>query len=335
MKVWVGTMMIAMAVATSVAQSRPTSYFQFTTDDFWLNLHHYLYVLGRARSGAPDAREPAVASAPDDEKQGLALLTDDERNAWSAAVETYSKGLSQQPSMFQNPLARITLSLAKTGDVPEFPVSTLGASERGTLESAAPAYRKAWWARHRARNERYIADLQRALDTDGPAIVAFLSRVYGLDWPRQYPSHVVVYAMWAGAFSYTGRLLILSSNRYPQNEKWYPLETAFHESMHQWDDRVAVLLRSQAEARGVIVPSDLSHALIFFTVGEAVRRLHPEHVPVVDALEVWEKNLSGARVPAKRLLPALQSIWKPYLDGRGTRDEAIGGMVAAAAAVTP
>jgi hypothetical protein len=336
MKAWLGFVMLAMTMANPRAQTAPTSYFEFTTNDFWLNLHHYLYVLGRAHSGLPDATEPAVASAPDDEKRGLALLSDDERQVWSAVVDSYAKGLSQQPSMFQNPLATMTISLGKTGDVPSFPVSTWKTSDRETLERAAPLYRKAWWPRHREMNARYIAELQRTIDRDGHAIAEFLSRVYQLEWPnRPYPTHVVAYAIWQGAFSYTGRLMILSSNSYPQNEKCYPLESVFHESMHQWDDRVGALLRTQAAARGVSVPQDLSHALIFYTIGDAVRRVHPEHVPVVDALEIWEKPLSGARVPAKRLQPILQEIWKPYLDGRGTRDEALGSLVAAAAAATP
>ena len=336
MKAWLGFVMLAMTMANPSAQARPTSYFEFSTNDFWLNLHHYLYILGRAHNGVPDSMQPAVASAPDDEKRGLALLTDDERQAWSAVVESYAKGLSQQPSMLQNPLATMTISLGKTGDVPSFPVSTWKASDRETLERAAPLYRKAWWPRHREMNARYIAELQRTIDRDGHAIAEFLSRVYQLEWPnRPYPTHVVVYAIWQGAFSYTGRLMILSSNSYPQNEHWYPLESVFHESMHQWDDRVGALLRTQAAARGVSVPQDLSHALISYTVGEAVRRVHPEHVPVVDALEIWEKLLSGARVPAKRLQPILQEIWKPYLDGRGTRDDALGAVVAAAAAATP
>lgn len=91
--------------------------------------------------------QPAVASAPDDEKQGLALLTSDERKAWDEAVGTYTRGLSGQTSMFSAPLAPMTISLSKTGDVQRFPVAT-----------------------------------------------------------------------WAGAFSYTGRLMILSSNAYAQND---------------------------------------------------------------------------------------------------------------------
>src|SRR5438045_8809939 len=107
--------LVASTAASQGAQSRPVEHFAFTTNDFWLNLHHYLYVLGRAHSGAPDATQPAVASAPDDEKQGLVLLTNEERQSWTNVVDAYASGLSRGSSFFQAPLASMTISLSKTG----------------------------------------------------------------------------------------------------------------------------------------------------------------------------------------------------------------------------
>jgi hypothetical protein len=43
--------------------SRSTQLFAFRAG-FWLNLHHFLYVLGRARNGAPDSSRAAVVKAP-------------------------------------------------------------------------------------------------------------------------------------------------------------------------------------------------------------------------------------------------------------------------------
>src|SRR4051812_14191138 len=134
-------LLLAWLFTPAFAQTR-TAYFEFTVDDFWLNLHHYLYVLGRAHNNAPDAKEPAVRSAPDDEKQGLALLTDEERQQWAGAVDSYARGISQQTSFFQRPLATMTIGLAKTGDVAAFPVATFSAADRELLERAAPLYRK-------------------------------------------------------------------------------------------------------------------------------------------------------------------------------------------------
>src|SRR5437773_1229571 len=141
----IGALLVAVSTcwaAGPAAQSQASSLFAFTTNDFWLNLHHYLYVLGRAHRRMPDATQLAVAGA--------------------------------------------------------------------------------------------------------------LTRIYQLSWPeRPYPTHVVAYANWQGAFSFTGRLMVLSSNNNPFNDRWYPLESVFHEAMHQWDDRVSQALQAQATRQGV------------------------------------------------------------------------------------
>jgi uncharacterized protein (DUF2236 family) len=68
------------------------------------------------------------------------------------------------------------------------------------------------------------------------------------------------------------------------------------------------------------VPEGLSHGLIFFTAGEAVRRIYSEHVPYAYKFGVWQRRSTRER-------EALEEIWKPYLAGRGTRDEAIAELV--------
>jgi hypothetical protein len=331
----IGVLLIAVltwCAARPAAQLHASSLFAFTTNDFWLNLHHYLYVLGRAHGRMRDATQPGVAGAPDDERQGLLLLADEERNVWDAAVTAYANSLSRQSSVFQPPLAPITINLASTGDVIGFPVISFDSSARETLERAAAVYRKAWWPRHRAMNDQYVARLQQQIEGDGPAIVDALTRIYQLPWPEHpYPTHVVAYANWQGAFSFTGRLMVLSSNDHSLNDRWYPLEIVFHEAMHQWDDRVSQALQAQATRQDVTLAQDLSHALIFFTVGYVLQRLHSDHEPMIDAANLWRGTLSGGRVPVGRLRSALQETWKPYIDGRGTRDDAFAAMVAAAA----
>jgi hypothetical protein len=225
----------------------------------------------------------------------------------------------------------MTINLANTGDVTGFPVASFDAAARDVLEKAATAYRKGWWDRHRAMNEQYLARLEQQIERDGPAIVQALTRIYQLSWPeRPYPTHVVAYANWQGAFSFTGRLMVLSSNDNSLNDRWYPLEGVFHEAMHQWDDRIEQALQAQATRQGVTVAQDLSHVLIFFTVGFVVQRLHPDHKPMLDAANLWRGTLSGARAPVERLRSAIEETWKPYIEGRGTRDDAFAAMVAAA-----
>jgi len=54
-----------------------------------------------------------------------------------------------------------------------------------------------------------------------------------------------------------------------------------------------------------------------------VRQVEPSHVPLVDALGIWKFYSSGAPGPMIRLKAPLEDAWKPYLGGRGTRDEAL------------
>src|SRR6185295_7950028 len=68
--------------------------FIFHSDEFWLNLHHFLYVLGRAENKTRDSSRSAVANAPKDQEHGLAKLTESERSIWREAVAFYAKDLS-------------------------------------------------------------------------------------------------------------------------------------------------------------------------------------------------------------------------------------------------
>ena len=67
-----------------------TPIFRFETDGFWLNLHHFLYVLGRVEAKMPDIKREAVAGAPADEAEGLKALSEADRQAWREAVSVYA-----------------------------------------------------------------------------------------------------------------------------------------------------------------------------------------------------------------------------------------------------
>src|SRR5262245_20491709 len=128
----VSVLVVAVATCWAAAPRAQSSLFAFTTNDFWLNLHHYLYVLGRAHGRMPDATQPAVASALDDERLGLVPLTDEERSVWDASAAAYANGLSRQSSVFQAPLAPMTINLANTGDMIEFPATSFDSAARDT-----------------------------------------------------------------------------------------------------------------------------------------------------------------------------------------------------------
>jgi len=302
-----------------VAQS--TAIFNFHPDDFWLNLHKFLYVLGRAQNRAADAERAPVADASSDSDRALALLTKDERDAWTEAISAYARGLSRQDPTRDTALALLEGRLADAGESPTLNTGVDDAV-RIVLERAAPIYRKAWWASHRASNHAWIAATDQLIATHGPTVLAFIQGAYGLPWPTQgYPVHIVTYASWAGAYSTDGNLLVVSSNARAGTTGWAGLETVFHESIHQWDEPIEAILNADARAIGKRLPRNLSHAIVFFTAGEAVRRVAPPgYVPLADATGAWSRGMNG-------LKDALEATWLPYLNGRGTRDEALAALV--------
>src|SRR5579871_1687381 len=63
---------------------------------FWLNLHHFLYVLGRAKNNVPDSQRGAVIAAITD---GAPLQT------LTASVDIYSRDASTKDAVFDRPFA--------------------------------------------------------------------------------------------------------------------------------------------------------------------------------------------------------------------------------------
>jgi len=92
-----GAAVLLLAVLAAPAQPQPgppeTSagkpLFAFRST-LWVNLHHFLYVLGRARNDTRDSRRAAVVNAPAD-TQGFESLSAAERETWERAVAYYQK----------------------------------------------------------------------------------------------------------------------------------------------------------------------------------------------------------------------------------------------------
>ena len=305
-------------VVPAAKPSKPI--FVFHTNEFWLNLHHFLYVLGRAQNKTSDASREAVIGAPSDQEKGLAALNASERNIWNEAVSAYASDISKKDLIFDDHLSKLTKALAQAGDARSLETAGIDTSTAAILQRAAPVYRKAWWSNHQSANKAWVSAMQRYVDQHGPTVLKFITRAYQFTWPEAgYAVHLSAFANWAGAYSTEVGVLVISSlnegNRGP-----YGLETLFHESMHQWDTQVFELLRTHARANNKLVPRSLSHALIFFTAGEAVRRVIAGHVPYAEKFGVWQRGMMQFKSP-------IEQTWKPYLDGKGTRDEALAELI--------
>lgn len=322
---WLVILAIGFASAATLGQGQPPARLFVFDDPFWLNLHHYLYVLGRAHAGLPDSRRRAVAAAPADQAEGLKALDEGEQRAWQAAVAAYSKGPSTRDAIFDGDMVAMGRTLVAAGDKTALDSTGLSAQVVDTLRRAAPLYRKAWWPSHERANQALITRLGSELTKYGTPIHAYILRAYREKWPAEgYPVNVAAYANWAGAFSTSAGVLVVASLDPAAGEGLKGLEGVFHEAMHQWDDAIFSALSTEARRQHTTVPDALSHAMIFFTAGEAVRSVEPSHVPYAETEGVWARGMGN-------LQRALDAAWKPYLDGHGTREEAISALVKATA----
>jgi hypothetical protein len=322
---------ILLILATSVTMSlgcerawaqspAPKTIFIFHTDEFWLNLHHFLYVLARAENKERDASREAVSRAPADQERGLAKLNAKEQETWHKAVAWYATGPAKKDIVFDDPLPTITNALVSVGDAKSLSGSRIDLAFVTILESVGPIYRKAWWKQHHDANRKWEEMTQALVARYGPTVLAFITNAYKLQWPAAgFHVHVSGYSNWAGAYSTKGNLLVLSSQS-PDLTDAYALETIFHEGMHQWDDQIFNALRAEAIKLNKYFPGGLSHSLIFFTAGEAVRHVIPDHVPYAERFGVWQRGLQQFKIP-------LEQVWKPYLDGHGTREEAFDELI--------
>ena len=315
------------ASAQAFGQSAPP--FRFTTDGFWLNLHQFLYVLGRLHSGNADATSSAVLTAGPDEERGLKVMNFQDAEAWKRAVEMYAAGASSLDAVLDETLVAAALDLAAAKDVPVLVATTrIDKATRTALESVASIYRRTYWPVHLAANQRYQAELDRLLQSYQRPIVSLISRAYGVSWPRNgFPVYICAYTTSAGAFSVRGPLVLMSSVA-PDMKGTVALETMFHESMHGWDEAMQKRLQLAASAKGVTVDEWLTHGMIFYTAGEAAKRAIPGHVPYAEKYGIWARG----REPIKR---ALDAAWRPWLDGQGYSQDAIADLVARAAGPPP
>jgi hypothetical protein len=319
-------LLIAIAVIGSwpaVGAQSAAPIFTFESG-FWLNLHHFLYVLGRAEAGLRDAGRRAVASAPADAAQGLGTLSPEEAATWRDAVTAYRDGPSRLDAVFDEPLIALTAAVGALGERDRLNGPAIPVAIGAALERAAPLYRRVWWPRHGRANQARIDEIQTLARLDGQAVLAFVTRAFGERWPPDgYPVQMAAYSNWAGAYSTRHRLLVMASLD-TSTGGVSGLEIAFHEAMHQWDDAMFEKLGAAARRQSVArVPDNLSHAMIFYTAGEAVRRVVPDHVPYAEANGLWR---SGNIAPFKA---ALDTGWRPYLGGRGTLESALDALLAA------
>src|SRR5262245_25151164 len=94
----------------------PSTLFEFHSE-FWMNLHHFLYVQARAHLKTPDSQRRAVTKVSSD-LAAIDKLSYADQRLWKVALTYYEQNLASQDVVVDQPIVGITNLLAMQGDSP-------------------------------------------------------------------------------------------------------------------------------------------------------------------------------------------------------------------------
>jgi hypothetical protein len=320
-RITVAAGLVAIVVRSGTSATQGTSGAFVFQNNFWVNLHHVL----DAESHRREARAPL--------RVRLDELAAAERGPWTAALDAY-RVHAQHDLLVDPALVRMNNALTLVPSDAPLPIALDGAdaSTRRALASAAPIYRAHYWAAQRELNDRWIAALQPMLADHLEAMIAAIEAAYGIRWPAQ-PILVDASAeappfggyTIAGPSGTAGHTVVEAAN--PEYQGDMAFEMLFHEASHTSAIGGVVFnaIRAAAERRHVSPPRDLFHVIVFYTAGEAARRVlgktgDTRYLPYAYRYDVYSRGWQALR-------DAVVRDWQPHLDGTTTFDVAIDALV--------
>ena len=286
--------------------------------DPWINLHHFLYQWASASAERkPGDTRPPVEVPEIEHRQDLA---EGERQAWERAVAYYRERLIGGDLLADLDLVGLKEQLAA--------LACTANSAKGidpelwkVLVEAMPVYRRHWWPEHHAANVGWIGERLRQLRSYETVLAKRLAEAYGGEWPpERIRVDVAAYSNWAGAYTTNNPNQLTISRR--SYEGLDGLEIVFHEVSHAsfFEQRIFEQLATAFRPHGVKPPGRLFHVIQFVTPAELIRSLLGNEQPK-GYRSIAERVY--AEGPAADHYRIVLKYWKPFLDGKIDRTEAL------------
>jgi hypothetical protein len=307
---------LAATCSATVAQSQQP-FFDFH-NNFWVNLHHFLYQEALKQKRAQGAGAAAKVEG----------LSAEQLRAWQGALDYYQKEVVTRDLLFDDELVDVERRLSDSEKAATLKDAGIRTELASMLEAAAPVYRSRWWPEHERANQKWIAGVTPMIEKYGKAVTAELSTAYRTAWPTErIRVDVCTYANWAGAYTIIEPTLITISSMDERDQGYFGLEILFHESSHALMRDVRLALNAKFEAQKKPVPRDLWHALLFYTTGEIVRRALfaggvKGYVPYAYANGLYTRGAWA------QYLKPMEREWQPYVEGKADFDTALTRLVA-------
>ncbi|MFK2878070.1 hypothetical protein [Rhodanobacter hydrolyticus] len=271
----------------------PAALFAFHSD-FWVNLHHFLYVSAVA---AASQNRPHPSRLEADDTATQQRLDTSESGEWNAVVAYYEKSMVSRDLLFDPGMGQIKNQLEDATDSSDLAQTDIPTTLKAMLLQAAPIYRKYWWPAQDSRNHRWIAGLRPLLAAHGSAMCEALTKVYEHPWPASpVRVDVVGYANWAGAYTTLAPVRITITSTQASYQGQASLEMVFHEASHGMVDKLTAAMEDAEKAldrqhagASAAVPKTLWHAVLFYTAGQLAARQMPGYVPYAEKNGLWQR----------------------------------------------
>jgi hypothetical protein len=286
---------------------------------FWQNLHHYLWV--SAWATRPATPRPQAMPLP---KDSAVSMTREEQVVWDNAVAVYEREFASRNLLFDFGMTSIKRGLVDRDD--QLTGAPYDNELKSLLLSAAPIYRKYWWAAHDAANRAWIADAAKRATVYAPGIIPRLTALYDVPWfTTPVRVDVVRVSISQGAYTSNNPPHIVVASGDASYDGWWSTEMLFHESSHALIQKVeaaigAALKTSNKQA------NDLWHVVLFYTAGEVTRQQLAkdgiEYKPYLYATGLFDRAWPRYRAPVEQHVQA-------YIDGRITLDQMAADLAAA------
>jgi len=251
------------------------------------------------------------------------------RAAWERAADYYAEIISPSGSNSRERyLLRVQLA-GMTDELKDADARQFVEIVQSFRAAAAPAYRACRWTAQDEKNRKWIEAAKMQLAAEEQKVAARLQQLYQKQWTLPIPVDVVQTVDFSGANTILGKpgsghILIAI-----ENEPAYALEVVFHEASHilmDHNDPLREALNKAATAADFKQPGDLWHVVLFYTTGEAVRRIlnqdnKPEYKPMLYAMfdrGIWVNYRD-----------VLEKTWTPYLENQQTLSQAAAGLIEA------
>ncbi len=250
-------------------------------------------------------------------------LTAEQKSAWDAAVALYRTTAGAGSITFSQPMMNLQNELTQVAD--DAVALPLTGPLADALRTVAPIYRAHWWTSDDAANRFFIGYAAAMLRDAGEEIAAGHETLYRERLPQTIRVDVAPYGGTFGAYSHPLQhgFTVTISSRDSGYAGLAALEAVLHESSHSivspYHGTLAAAIEASSKKRGLEPPRDLWHAILFATTSELTKRAlaargAASYVP-------FSADLLTRAWPQYR--EPIETHWLPYLNGRGTLEEAV------------